>query len=248
MEKKTQHFKIVVPMYNVEKWIDKCIKSIKDQSYINFQCIIIDDISTDSTVQIVRNIINEDDRFKLIVNKEKKYALQNIYEGIDFAQPDDEDVIVTVDGDDWLYNNTVLDTLVETYASQQCWITYGNYVQYPSGRYSALSTYSPEVIYNNAFRSVAWQATHLRTFKYKLWKHIKKEDLLDQSGNYYKMGWDLAFMFPMLEMSGGRIVNINAPLYVYNIDNPLNDNKVDMELQLSIDREVRQKIKYEPIK
>ena len=49
------------------------------------------------------------DRFNLILNKEKKFALKNIYEGIKLLNPSDEDIIITIDGDDWLYDSTVFD-------------------------------------------------------------------------------------------------------------------------------------------
>ena len=48
------HFKIIVPFYNVEDWIKICIRSIKAQSYTNFQCILIDDLSDDNTEEIVK--------------------------------------------------------------------------------------------------------------------------------------------------------------------------------------------------
>ena len=79
------HFKIIVPMYNVEQWIEKNINSIKSQGYEEFQCILIDDISTDNTVSRVKELVKDDDRFVLHVNTEKKFALQNIYEGILFT-------------------------------------------------------------------------------------------------------------------------------------------------------------------
>jgi len=240
-------FKIVVPMYNVEKWIGKCIESMKIQTYTNFQCVIIDDLSTDSSASIVENDIKDDSRFTLIINEEKKYALQNIYEGIEFLKPNDEDVIVTVDGDDWFYHENALDIVNKEYILTKCWMTYGSYILYPNDSWAPLPSYPQEIIDKNTFRENSWRASHLRTFKYKLWKNIKREDLLDKSGNFYRMGWDLAFMFPMLEMSNGRISTIKTPLYVYNIENPLNDNKVDANLQLSVEAEVRQKKKYNPI-
>lgn len=94
------------------------------------------------------------------------------------------------------------------------------------------------------FRQDIWKATHLRTFKYKLWKNIKKEDLKDQNGDYFKMTWDLAIMLPMLEMSGNRFAMIEDVLYVYNRENPLNDFKVDRSLQVSLEKHIRQKKKY----
>ena len=83
-----------------------------------------------------------------------------------------------------------------------CWVTYGSYVEYPSRRKGQWATQIPKhIIDNNSYRHHRWCASHLRSFKHHLWNKIKKEDLLDSSGNFYRMTWDLAFMFPMLEMA-----------------------------------------------
>ena len=66
------HFKVVIPMYNVEKWVETTIKSVMLQSYSNFRCILVDDMSTDDTVDVVSSLIESDDRFTLVVNKKKK--------------------------------------------------------------------------------------------------------------------------------------------------------------------------------
>lgn len=243
------HFKIVIPMYNVEKWITKNIQSIQAQEYKNFECIIIDDLSTDNSVQMAQEATANDERFRVIVNVEKKYALQNIYEGIIMSNPQDEDVIVTVDGDDWLYGINVFDKLNSVYQETGCYLTYGEFVRaehlnagilIPNGS----APFPAAVIESNQFRDYTWLSSHLRTFKYGLWKRINKEDLLDEEGNFYLMTWDLAFMFPMLEMAAERIKFIPDILYVYNTDNPINDHKVNTPLQLSLDRKIRQKKRY----
>jgi glycosyltransferase involved in cell wall biosynthesis len=243
------HFKIIVPMYNVGDWIANNINSIKKQKYENFQCILIDDISTDNTVEIVKELIADDDRFKLYINEEKKFALKNIYEGVLHSNPDDQDIIVTVDGDDWLYHDMVLNVLNYVYEEEKCYITYGEYVKLndlvrgaviPNGSHD----FPEHIVENNLFRKYRWISSHLRTFKYGLWKRIKKEDLLDQEGNFYKMAWDVAFMMPMLEMAGHRNKFIPDILYVYNNHNPINDYKVDSSLQLELDRQIRLKPSY----
>ena len=61
------------------------------------------------------------------------------------------------------------------------------------------------------------------------------------------MGWDVAFMMPMLEMSGFRTRCITDILYVYNNENPINDSKVDVTLQLATDQEIRKKPLYSPV-
>jgi len=240
------HFKIIIPFYNAEKWIKLCIRSVKMQSYENFECIIIDDISTDNSVEVIKKEILNDTRFKLIINKEKAFALKNIYDGINYSNPSTEDVIITLDGDDWLAGKDVLKKVNDIYNTESCWITYGSYIEYPSKKKGKFSKQLPsQVIASRSYRDYEWCTSHLRTFKHHLWSNIDKFDLLDSEGNFYKMTWDLAFMFPMLEMAGLKSHYVSAPLYMYNMDNPLNDHKVDNVLQLKLEREIRSKKKYE---
>ena len=58
------------------------------------------------------------------------------------------------------------------------------------------------------------------------------------------MAWDLAFMFPMLEMAGHKSSYIKDIMYVYNVSNPLNDHKVDNALQINLEKEIRGKKPY----
>jgi glycosyltransferase involved in cell wall biosynthesis len=207
---------------------------------------LIDDLSTDKTVEIVEKEIENDERFVLIKNAEKGFALKNIYDAILSSNPNEEDVIVTVDGDDWLANQNVLEILDTTYNREDCWMTYGSYVEYPSGNRGKFSRQiSQQVIDNSSYRSSEWCASHLRTFKFHLWSKINRQDLIDRDGNFYRMSWDLSFMFPMLEMSGQRAKYINEILYCYNLSNPINDHKTDHRLQLLLESEIRQKKKYD---
>lgn len=241
-------FKIVVPMYNVERWVDKTVTSIINQHYKDFECVFRDDASTDRTAEIVKEMIKDDDRCSLIVNEERKRSLYNIYHGFEYLNCEDEDVLLTCDGDDWLDGYDVLDILRSTYETHGCWLTYGNWTSYPGGEYNPLKDFPSEVIENKTFREYDWISSALRTYKYKLWKNIKKEDLLDKSGNFYSMATDLSFMYPMLEMAGNKIHHLKTPVYIYNLENPLSCNKIDMELQLRNDKEIRQKVRYEPLK
>ena len=157
-------------------------------------------------------------------------------------------MIITVDGDDWLNNKNVLKIIKNVYKKHNCLLTYGNYVKHPMNGYRRLGSYPPAIIRANRYRHKGWIASHPRTFKYVLWKNIKRADLLDTSGNFYRMAWDLAMMFPMLEMSGGRFVNIDKPLYVYNDANPLNDHKINKKYQDQLNKQIRKKKKYTVLK
>lgn len=240
------HFKIIIPLYNVEKWIKKCIRSVKLQEYKDFQCILINDMSTDTTVKIIEDEIKDDSRFHLIENTEKAYALKNIFNAINYSKPNDDDIIITLDGDDCFASKNALGTLIQYYQKGDCLMTYGSYVEFPSGNIGKFSKQIPKfVIDTNSYRNYEWCSSHLRTFKYALWKNIRTEDLLDPDGNFYKMTWDLSFMFPMLEMSGHRAKYVKEILYVYNLDNPINDHKVDNSLQVRLEMEIRGKKKYD---
>ena len=242
------HFKVIIPLYNAQQWIRFCVKSVKDQDYENFQCIILDDISTDKSAEIIKDEIKDDDRFVLVENTQKAFALKNIYDGVCASNPEPEDIIITLDGDDWFPNKDVLQKLNDIYNSSNCWITYGSYAEFPSGLPGFFAKQiPPHVIEENSFREQEWCASHLRTFKYHLWSKIKKEDLLDDQGRFYQMGWDLAFMFPMLEMAAERSKYVADILYIYNLTNPINDHKVNHQLQLSTAQKIREKEKYSKV-
>ena len=240
-------FNIIIPLYNVEKWIKYCIRSVKAQEYGNFHCYLVDDISTDNTSKIIKNEIEGDNRFTLIENKEKKYALLNIHDTIELAKLDANDVVVLLDGDDWFPNKTVLQNLNRVYNSEACDMTYGSYVEYPSGIKGKFAKQVPhDIVENLLYRESEWMTSHLRTFKHSLWQKIDNKDFVySQTQKFYKASWDLAFMFPMLEMAGHKAHYVDEVMYVYNRQNPLNEDKVNHGIQLAEEAEIRKKNKYE---
>jgi glycosyltransferase involved in cell wall biosynthesis len=241
-------FKIIIPFYNAEDWIKNCVKSVKLQDYPDFHCILIDDISTDSGPSIVESEIGSDNRFTLVRNTEKKYALRNLNDAISKYSSDKDDIILTLDGDDWLARKDVLSVINDTYNDTGCYMTYGSYVEHPTNRRGKFSKKVPDhIIENKLYRRSEWMTSHLRTFKNFLWNHIDKKDLKDSSGEFYKMTCDLAYMFPMLEMSGKDAVFVDEILYVYNISNPLNDHKVNHRYQLTLEAEIRGKDTYDKL-
>ena len=59
------HIKIIVPFYNVEKWIHYNIRSVKAQTHKDFECIFVSDQGTDNTTSVIEKEIEGDERFKL---------------------------------------------------------------------------------------------------------------------------------------------------------------------------------------
>lgn len=238
-------FNIIIPLYNAEKWISRCLKTVKAQDYENYRVAIVNDCSTDDSASIIEREIKGNDRFSLITTEENGGALNSTFVGIEHLQPNDEGVVLVLDGDDWFARKDVLTILDNTYGNNDCLMTYGSYIEYPSNVRGKFSRQLPEnVIKDKLFRSSLWMTSHLRTFRYKLWKNVRREDVVGPKGQIYKMAGDLPVMFPMLEMAEERSFFIKDILYVYNRTNPLNEDKVNHDLQLSIDAEVRKKSVY----
>tara|TARA_R110001599_G_scaffold229246_1_gene428445 strand:+ start:121 stop:1713 length:1593 start_codon:yes stop_codon:yes gene_type:complete len=239
-------FNLIVPFYNAGNWIGKCINSVKNQKYDNFKCYLIDDLSDDNTIDVITKEIASDNRFKLIKNTNKKYALGNIVDTLMNEDIKSEDINILLDGDDWLSSYNVLSYLDKIYTEGNCLLTYGTYVYHPTGRQGVEPSKYPDVVVeNNSFRSDQWRASHLRTFKTKLFEHIDLEDLKNDDGHFFKTAYDQALMLPLLEIAGSRSQYIDKIMHVYNRENPLNVDKVKQHLQHQTAQKIRTKKPYE---
>lgn len=99
---------IIIPNYNYEHTIEKCLNSILKQTYKNYQIIFVDDVSTDNSVKIVKELLKPP--HKIIELKQKRYnggARNEAYLHLD----DDVDYVYYVDSDDWLYDDEALEEI-----------------------------------------------------------------------------------------------------------------------------------------
>ena len=84
------------------------------------------------------------------------------------------------------------------------------------------------------------------TFYAALFKKIKKEDLM-KDGAFFEMTYDLAIMFPMLEMAQERHFFVQQALLSYNVANQINDHKVNQEKQAALADYIRKQTPYDRI-
>jgi hypothetical protein len=240
-------FVVIIPSYNNEEWYFKNLSSVLTQKYPHYRIIYIDDVSTDNTLQCVKDFIaqfDQDKKITLIANQQKQGALANFYYAIHSCQP--HEIIVMLDGDDWLADENTLSILDAAYKDPNVWITYGQFKEYPSGRLGGARQLPAQVIAQRAYREYDWVTTHLRTFYAFLFHKIKREDLM-YKGDFFPMAWDLAIMFPILEMAGEHSKFISDILYIYNRATPINDNKVNVQLQMFLDQTIHKMAKYQPL-
>lgn len=94
---------IVVPIYNIEKYLEKCIKSLISQTYNNIEIILVDDGSTDKSAVICDKFASEDKRIE-VIHKENGGLSSAREAGITATTGD---YVMIVDGDDWLDSHTI---------------------------------------------------------------------------------------------------------------------------------------------
>ena len=245
---KNKKFVMVIPSYKNNRWCQKNILSALNQNYDRFRIIFVDDMSTDNTFDLVSNIVKNHinaSKCTLIRNAERVGALENLYNMIHSCS--DDEIIITLDGDDWLPNNEILNKLNSYYSNNDIWMTYGQYANSTNGGVGCALLYPDNVIASNSFRSYAWGASHLRTFYTWLFKKIKKQDLI-KDGKFFEMTWDLLIMYPQLEMSGYRSKFISECMYIYNMSNEISDHRKNRQLQYDLDLHIRKMPKYSKLK
>lgn len=233
---------VVIPSRNNEMWCEKNLISVFSQKYTNYRIILIDDCSTDQTMSISKNCINKHEqqfRTTVISNKTRKGALHNLYDAIHSCSSNE--IILMLDGDDWLKNDFVLETINNVYKDSNVWLTWGQF-EYHTGEIGISRPLPQEIIKQNNYRNYYWVTSHLRTCYAKLFKQIKKEDLM-YKGLFLEYAWDLAIMYPMLEMSQYHSKFIPDILYVYNRIDRI-DSKQTLDYACECDRYVRSLPKY----
>ena len=92
---------VIVPVYNTENFLDRCVQSILNQTFNNFELILIDDGSTDNSLQIIKKYENEDERVKGFFNENRGPALTRNF-GIEKARAD---YVMFIDSDDYIDEN-----------------------------------------------------------------------------------------------------------------------------------------------
>lgn len=196
---------IIVPVYNVEKYIEKCLLSIKNQSFKDFECLIVDDGSKDNSISIAKGLVNDDDRFIFLTKENGGLSDARNY-GLKQAKGE---YICFVDSDDYVDKDLLLLTYekAKKYDSDiVCFDLYyvfsDNQLKISKGAdYNEVSSYkdNKKIIFNN------------NSANNKLYK---KSFLQDKS--FIKDMWyeDMA-VIPVWIARANNMSYVNKPLYYY---------------------------------
>lgn len=236
-------FSIIVDTCNQEKWIEKCLESCVSQDYENFEIIIVDAKSDDRTFQICQKFEKLHPKIKLYQNEIRQPQVANFIWLSKLAK--DHSILVSIDGDDWFKHSMVLRKLNDVYESDEVWMTYGTYEEFPYRDVSQYYyPYPKHVVDTNTFREYRWLGSHLRTFRKDLILKIDEKDLFDIDGKWFSTTGDQAIMLPMLEMSSERSRYVPEVLYVYNVYDTSRDTSLNEKRQIELANYIRTKEKY----
>ncbi len=130
---KKYKYSLIVPVFNAEKYLDKCISSILNQTYDNIEVILVDDGSTDYSLDICKNYEKRDKRVKVIsqknggVSNARNNALNNIT----------GDFLSFIDSDDYIEEKTVeiINDILEKYQVDLVKFSYVNEIGFLKKRY-----------------------------------------------------------------------------------------------------------------
>ncbi|MES2272955.1 MAG: glycosyltransferase family A protein [Chlamydiota bacterium] len=199
----SQSFVIFVHAFNQELWCERSLRSIFEQEYENYRVIIIDDASSDETYETMRRFLLENHqeyRAILIRNETKIGPIASLYRAIDSCL--DREIIVPLEGKDWLVHPMVLSDLSKNYQNPNIWLSFGQAVHYPS--YDLLE---PQLVSSKRKRKVNPAAPC--SFYAGLFKKIPLSDL-------FKEGAEDSYLIPLLQMAGDRVQIIKEPIAFLN--------------------------------
>ena len=176
-------------------------------------------------------------------NTQQKFAVRNAYEVIHQYVKNPSAIIINLDGDDWLIDNTAVQKIVERYRLSDCLMTYGNCRYFAPGstrNYQLLTDAEPlanrrypkSVELQKSFRRHFFLPNHLRSWRAQAFLEIPKHYFLRANKSWLQLCEDEAIFFPMLEKAANRYEVIKEPLSAYNVAHPFNDQKFRLEQQL----------------
>lgn len=200
-------FSIIVPVYNVEKYLDKCLASILEQTYNDFECIIIDDGSPDNSNIIIDKYVKLDQRFKVIHQKNMGLsAARNA--GLDIAEGD---YIIFIDSDDYITYD-----YLEKFAAK---IASTNAEIVVCGLTEVFKDYEKSIVFEDESTEVIKQNILADVWPSYAWNKCYKKDLFANIRFPVGKIFEDILTIPELCLYAQKIVCIPDKLYYYNRHN-----------------------------
>lgn len=217
---------IIVPIYNVEKYLEECIESIINQTYKNIEIILIDDGSTDKSGEICDKYSKKDSRIKTI-HQENKGIAETRNVGLKYATGE---YIAWVDSDDIISNN-MYEVLLKNMIKEDAQISCCNYKKVKD-KSEAFSENEKEVIevknkklVIDMIRGTISRVLWGKLFKRELFNYIKFTN--------FKVGEDFVAVTTILSEDPKYVVT-NGYYYFYRYREDSATNTMNIESRLDL--------------
>jgi glycosyltransferase involved in cell wall biosynthesis len=176
---------VIIPVYNVEKYLRQCLDSVLNQTYTNYEVIMVDDGSTDSSYDICREYCEKDCRFKAFhkenggASSARNYALSKA----------SGDYVFFLDSDDWL-DPTTLESLVVVAKKENADLVFCEAQAFDDhGTITQNSSYGYKIRYqtNDAFHVMS-QMMEQKEFHVAIWMLLLDRRIFTENDLHFKEG------------------------------------------------------------
>lgn len=204
---------VIVPVYNVEKYVEKCLDSICSQTYTNIEIIVVNDGTKDSSADICKRIAESDSRITVIDKPNgglasARNAALEVVKG---------KYVVCVDSDDWVENKMV-ETLVNAIESYNCDMAVCNFYKEDEFGNRDGQTRDNDIEILSKEEAMLYAILPDKYYGFA-WNKIYKKDILGKQRytEAFLKGEDSPFTCEYINKCK-RVVYLHTPLYHYRID------------------------------
>jgi len=198
---------IIIPIYNVEKYLSQCLDSVINQTYKNLEIICVNDASTDNSLQILKKYAKKDNRIKIIENNKNLGVGLSRNKGIDKASGT---YIHFLDPDDWIINeNTYTELIEHLQKTNNLDLLYFKYLNYFSENEIKPQEYKNKNIINKILNPIEDVEVFDNWDRY-VWSRLYRKDFLISNKIYFKNYISLSDV----EFAALTYTNCNKLMYI----------------------------------
>ena len=219
---------VIVPIFNSEKYINKCLDSIINQTYKNLEIILVNDGSTDNTINILEKYKNKDKRIK-IINQKNSGGVIARKNGVDNATGK---YVLIMDSDDWIEATLISEIVKKIKNNPDVEIVkFGYYYEPYKSKKQLLDSNSNDVIITkNNMQKPIYSLIYKDDYN-QIWNQLIKRDLFDFDSFIFKhivhKGEDLQINLQLYSVAKSLLVTNECYYhYVYNPNSVTNNYDV----------------------
>ena len=212
----TEKITVIVPVYNVEDYLDKCLDSVIKQTYKNIEIIVVNDGSTDNSGEICQEYAQKDNRITY-VEQENGGLSDARNAGLERMTGS---YVTFVDSDDWIEQDYV-EVLYNKLTEYQADVSVGNYYSYNEDEGMYYFHINGDSYYEKVFDNVSifenlYESQEMKSFALiSAWGKLYKASLFDYIRfDKGKLGED-GYMNQKLYLLVQKVIYINQGLYAY---------------------------------